>query len=85
MEMEILDPNLYQLGRGEELFLLLLLPGDEVPGRAGHGNTDTAGRRTRWCERRITDRKCTAVVCGFQKPPQCLQAEGGRGSVSVDG
>lgn len=47
-------------------------------------NRDTAERRTRWCERRICDRKCTAVVCGFQKPPQCLQAERGRGNVSMD-
>lgn len=80
--MENLDPNLHQPGRGDELLFLLLLPGDEVQEQSR--NTDTAGRRTRWCERRTTDRKCTAVVCGFQKPPQCLQAERGRGSVSMD-
>lgn len=34
MEMETLDPNLYQPGGGEELLILLLLPGDEGRGRA---------------------------------------------------
>lgn len=29
-----LEPNLHQPGRGEELLFLLLLPGDEVQGRA---------------------------------------------------
>lgn len=32
--METLDLNLHQPGRGEDLFILLLLPGGEVRGRA---------------------------------------------------
>lgn len=80
MEMESLDPTLHQPGRGEELLFLLLFPGDEVQGRA---EIQLEGE-PRWYERRISDRKCTAVGCGFQKPPQGLQAEGGRGSVSTD-